>query len=208
MPTAQLFVIDWFMTEPINNHQKEILSSPTGIFCRELDLVALGSDPKTRTELNEHLNQRRERMPKLDAISCMVVDGGDDNGVLLRDQNAELLRIASEAALFKLLQEDPRSKISRWSKEDGGGGSPHLIRKVDMRVRDQLTGEEVRRPVVALCLVGITARDEGKHYFEEPLKDDFISELGFVLTQSNLRYLYPQSWEGKQAYTLQTVDKN
>lgn len=61
------------------------------------------------------------------------------------------------------------------------------------------------RNVVAICLNGLPW--ESNRYDAESLKNDFDSELGLVLTESNQRSLYPNSREGRQAFSTNTAPK-
>jgi len=92
-------------------------------------------------------------------------------------------------------------------REKGHGKPPFLFRETSVSVneRQKPDGQQVSYPGLAICLNGINW--ESAQFDPEMLKDDFIAELGLVLTEINLRSLYPQTWEGRQAATLRTIGK-
>jgi hypothetical protein len=59
------------------------------------------------------------------------------------------------------------------------------------------------RPALVICLNGW----KDTRHIREELKDDYIAELGLVLTKLDSRSLYPPNWEGRQTFTPETARK-
>jgi hypothetical protein len=175
----------------------DIKKAVRGIFCDEIDLV---EDVQGREDLFRLINRGRERMVKLDPVSGIAVRGGNEQ---LRAANTTLLRMACESAMFRLSHDDPRSNTASWMKEDGRTEPPFLFREIPpiIMVDQGPDKPAVKRPGVVICLNGAETHNV------EKLKNDFIAELGLVLTEVNLRSLYPRQWEGKQAFTTRTAHK-
>lgn len=163
----------------------------TGVYTDETDLTTSGHQ-KLRLSVSDMLNKKRERMPQLDPISLIVVDGGD---MASRSRNVAMLEVASQAAAYSLTNDDPHSEFANWAKENGR--SPFLFRRLSVTVSGQ------QRPALAVCLNGAqwNAGLGG-------VKHDFVGELGLVLTRLDLRSIYPRNWEGQQTATPETIQKS
>lgn len=170
-----------------------------GVHTVEHDLL---SHNDSRQKLREMLNERRARMPQLDPISSIIIRGATKE---VRETNAQILKTFCEAAMFRLMNDDPRSNTAKWVRDRGGSRTPFLFRVTYVTINKGEDKPPLTAPAITICLNGIeyykNIADTNK------LKREFVSELGLVLTETNQRSLYPDSWEGRQAMTLDTVSK-
>lgn len=183
------------------NNRPDVTKVQTRIFVDELDLKKDLQLKSLKDNLTIVFNKGRERMSKLDPISVMVVRGGNPE---TREMNINLLKTACEATMFRLSNDDPRSEVSIWMNENKKSSSPFLFRETPPLDFTEEGKKPYTRPAVAICLNGLNTNN-----FEvEKLKDDFVRELGLVLTEMNQLTLYPRKWEGRQAFTNKTYHKS